>query len=107
MNCEAYSSSFGLFECDLLETILIFLLSSIEFITLIFFELESPFILNEPISLDPYHVISKTGAYTTPKIGLESFISAMLTVNSPLRLINSLVPSNGSISQKLFHFFRS
>lgn len=40
-----------------------------------------------------------TGAYTTPKIGLPWSMSAMLTVNSPLRLINSLVPSSGSTSQ--------
>ena len=39
-----------------------------------------------------------------PKIGSPSDISAMFTVNSPFLLMNSLVPSNGSISQKRFHF---
>ena len=40
------------------------------------------------------------GANTTPSTGTPSSTSAMLTVNSPLRLTNSLVPSSGSTSQK-------
>ena len=40
------------------------------------------------------------GASTTPSTGTPPSISAMLTVNSPLRLMNSRVPSSGSTSQK-------
>ena len=39
------------------------------------------------------------GAWTTPSCGRPFSISAMLTVNSPCRLMNSLVPSSGSTSQ--------
>src|SRR5436305_875671 len=35
-----------------------------------------------------------------PRIGAPPWISPILTVNSPLRLMNSLVPSSGSTSQK-------
>ena len=42
-----------------------------------------------------------------PIVGCPSSIRAMLTVNSSFLLINSLVPSNGSISQYCFHFFLS
>lgn len=35
-----------------------------------------------------------------PAIGRPSSTSAMFTVNSPLRLMNSFVPSSGSTSQK-------
>ena len=34
-----------------------------------------------------------------PSVGLPFSISAMLTVNSPFLLMNSLVPSSGSTSQ--------
>ncbi len=40
-----------------------------------------------------------TGTWMTPSTGLPAFISAILTVNSPLPRMNSRVPSNGSISQ--------
>ena len=36
---------------------------------------------------------------------MEFIISAMLTVNSPLRLINSFVPSNGS-TKKIFSLLK-
>ena len=41
------------------------------------------------------------GIYIAPNIGFSSFIKAMLIVNSSLFWINSLVPSKGSISQKI------
>ena len=37
---------------------------------------------------------------------MEFIISAMLTVNSPLRLINSFVPSNGSTKKKIFSLLK-
>ena len=45
------------------------------------------------------------GAITTPMTGVLFFTRAMLTVNSPLRLINSLVPSIGSTIQSLSQCF--
>ena len=39
------------------------------------------------------------GADTIPRIGTPSSTRATLTVNSPFLLINSLVPSKGSINQ--------
>ncbi len=44
-----------------------------------------------------------TGACTTPNTATPSSISAMLTVNSPLRLTNSRVPSSGSTSHSRGH----
>ena len=48
----------------------------------------------------PDQVIAMAGAWTTPAVGLPSSTRAMLTVNSPLREMNSRVPSSGSTSQK-------
>ena len=48
-----------------------------------------------------------TGACTTPKIATPSSISARFTVNSPLRLTNSRVPSSGSTSHRRRHSRRT
>ena len=45
------------------------------------------------------------GDINSQVLGIPFSISAMFTVNSPFRLTNSFVPSNGSTSQKIFHFF--
>ena len=50
---------------------------------------------------------SDAGANTTPSVGSPFSISAMLTVNCPVFLMNSLVPSRGSTSQKRFQPSRS
>ena len=49
------------------------------------------------------HSSPVTGACTMPKTATPSSISAMLTVNSPLRLTNSRVPSSGSTSHRRRH----
>ena len=46
----------------------------------------------------PNHSVPVTGCWITPKVATPSSISAMLTLNSPLRLTNSRVPSSGSTS---------
>ena len=41
------------------------------------------------------------GTYTSPKCGTPERTKAMLTVNSPVCLMNSLVPSMGSTTQRV------
>ena len=52
-----------------------------------------------PAPRTPHQSLPSAGARTTPSTGSRPSISAMLTVNSPFRLRNSLVPSSGSTSQ--------
>ncbi len=47
----------------------------------------------------PLNTIPCAGTPTTPSIARCPSINAMFTVNSPLRLTNSFVPSSGSTSQ--------
>ena len=56
---------------------------------------------NAPTPSAPANNRDSAGARTTPKVGRPFSMRAMFTVNSPLRLMNSLVPSRGSTSQKL------
>ena len=67
----------------------------------------SKLIFNAPCPLMPKYNSPVTGTYTTPNKGRPSFTSATFTVNSPLRLMNSLVPSNGSTIHKVDHCFLS
>jgi hypothetical protein len=55
--------------------------------------------LKAPVPAAPYQLVSGAGAWTTPRTGSPFSIRAILTVNWSLRLMNSLVPSSGSISQ--------
>ena len=55
--------------------------------------------MSAPRPAAPRHSVSVAGASTMPSVGLPFSISAMLTVNSPFLLMNSLVPSSGSTSQ--------
>ena len=57
--------------------------------------------IQAPTPAAPANRRPSAGAKTTPSIGSPSSTSAMLTVNSSLRLMNSLVPSSGSTSQKM------
>ena len=58
---------------------------------------------NAPTPRAPCHSAPVTGACTTPNTATPSSIRAMLTVNSPLRLTNSRVPSSGSTSHRRGH----
>src|SRR5262249_47243540 len=57
-------------------------------------------LLSAPNPVAPRHSASVAGASTMPSVGRPCSIRAMLTVNSPFLLMNSLVPSSGSTSQK-------
>ena len=50
---------------------------------------------------------SAAGTYTTPAIGAPPLHSPMFTVNWPLRLMNSFVPSSGSTHQKYSQSLRA
>ena len=53
-----------------------------------------------PLPTSPTNSRPMAGANTTPATGTPSTISPILTVNSPPRLMNSLVPSTGSTRKK-------
>ena len=59
----------------------------------------SPLSLKAPMASAAMYDTPSAGASTTAKTGLPFSIRAILTVNSPFFLINSLVPSIGSTSQ--------
>ena len=69
--------------------------------------MESKEILNTPVSCPPAKINFCTGDAITPKTGLPFLKRAILTANSPFLLMNSLVPSSGSMHQHSIHFLRS
>src|SRR5580692_4803797 len=63
--------------------------------------------LKAPMPTAPQYSSPWAGAATTPSTGSCSTIRAILTVNSPLRLTNSRVPSRGSTTQSSRQVWRS
>ena len=59
-----------------------------------------------PCPATAQYALPCAGICTTPRTGLEPLSSAMLTVNSPLRLRNSLVPSSGSTHHEYWYLCR-
>src|ERR1700730_1257194 len=63
--------------------------------------------LNAPPPEAPQYRSPRAGAATTPSTGSWSRTNLIFTVNSPLRLTNSRVPSSGSTTHNSRHVLRS